>query len=67
MNYLVISALICFVIAISLTVSIPGSKQKNLENDKEIYDIKTMEIFSYIFYAIGSILILPEIIPYFKK
>jgi amino acid permease len=67
MNYLVISALICFVIAISLTVSIPGSKQKNLENDKEIYDIKTMEIFSYIFYAIGGILILPEIISYFKK
>jgi hypothetical protein len=67
MNYLVISALICFVIAISLTVSIPGSKQKNLENDKETYDIKTMEISSYIFYAIGGILVLFEIIPYFKK
>lgn len=71
MDYLVIGSIISFVIGGILTASIPSSNNKNIENnDNPNYkpiDIKAMEIFSYIFYAIGVILILPEIISYFKK
>ena len=71
MNYFLVGSIISFVIAISLTVYIPDAKLKNIENnDNENYkpiDIKAMEVFSYIFYAIGGLLILPEIISYFKK
>jgi hypothetical protein len=68
---LVIGSIICFVIGGILTASIPSNKNKNIENNDnpnyKPYNIEAMEISSYIFYAIGGILILPEIIPYFKK
>jgi amino acid permease len=71
MDYLIISSIISFAIGGILTASIPSSENKNIENSDNAnykpYNIKAMEIFSYIFYAIGGILILPEIISYFKK
>jgi hypothetical protein len=72
MNYILIgSSIVFFVIAFILTIYIPDAKLENIKNnDNEKYkpwNIEAMEIFSYIFYVIGGILILPEIISYFKK
>jgi hypothetical protein len=61
MNYfLLLGILTCFVIGISLTMSIPDNTRKNLANKDDPkyvpYDIQSMTIFSYIFYGIGGVL-----------
>jgi hypothetical protein len=67
MNYFLIGGIFCIIIGVILTVYIPSATQKNKEYDDPTYkryDIKAMEIFSYIFFAIGGILTL---ISFFKK
>jgi len=72
MNYLLVgSMMFCFIIGVILTASIPGAYLENIKNNENQkytpYDIKSMEISSYVFYAIGGILVLYYIISSFIK